>query len=438
MTLVLVLVALALVGLNAFFVAAEFSIVKVRDTRIDELVSRGVRRAAAVRHVLQHLDAYLSATQLGITLSSLGLGWIGEPAFAHLLEPVFAGLGRGSSLATHSAALTLSFLLITFLHVVFGELAPKTLAIERAESVALWVSGPIQVFRALFYPLIWSLNGAANLAVRLLGLEPASEASLAHSQEELRMILAMSSRSGLLGSSHARLLEKALGFSDRTVRQIMIPRGDIVYLDANRSDEENLAVVHASGHTRYPLCDGDLDRVVGIVHIKDLFLNPVAAGTFHDLRAVAHEPLFLPESLGLDRALAAFQKQRLHMAVVLDEYGGTSGIVTLEDVVEELIGEVQDEFDEEAPKVQRLPDGRIVADASLSLEEAEREIGIPAETDEEVDTLGGLVLARLGRIARVGDAVEIAGHRVEVARVRGRRIVRLTIHPPAARTVGTP
>ncbi len=438
MSLALVLVALALVGLNAFFVATEFAIVKVRDTRIEELVAKGVRRAVAARRVLRDLDAYLSATQLGITLASLGLGWIGEPAFARWFEPVFAGLGPQRTVATHSAALACSFLLITFLHVVFGELAPKTLAIERPLAIALWSAGPIRLFRILFYPLIWTLNGSATLTLRAMGLPPASEASLAHSQEELRIILSMSSRSGLLPSSRARLLEKALGFADRTVRQILIPRADTVYLDTNRSAEENLAVVRATGHTRYPLCDGDLDRVIGILHIKDLFLRPAQAGSNYDLRALAREPLFLPESLRLDRALSAFQKQRLHMAAVLDEYGGTSGIVTLEDVVEELIGEIQDEFDEEAPKVQPLPDGRILVDASVPLDEAEREIGIPLGSDEEVDTLGGLVVARLGRIARAGDEVDIGGRRIEVTRVRGRRIVRLTIHPAGAETARAP
>jgi CBS domain containing-hemolysin-like protein len=432
MSLLFVFLAFGLVALNAFFVATEFAIVKVRDTRIEELVSKGVRRAEAARRVLRELDTYLSATQVGITLASLGLGWIGEPAFAGWFEPVFARLGPGRTVATHSAALACSFLLITFLHVVFGELAPKTLAIERPLAIALWSAAPIRLFRILFYPLIWALNGSAGLALRLLGLARASEASLAHSQEELRIVLSMSSRSGLIGPGHARILEKAIGFADRTVRQILIPRADTVYLDTNRSPEENLSLVRSTGHTRYPLCDGDLDRVVGIVHIKDLFLRQREAGAACDLREIAREPLFFPESLGLDDALAAFQKQHLHMALVLDEYGGTSGIVTLEDVVEELIGEIQDEFDQEAPKVQRVGDGVFLVDASLGLEEARKETGIPLETDEEVDTLGGLVLARLGRIARAGDSVEVGGTKLEVTRVRGRRILRVLVRAPAA------
>jgi CBS domain containing-hemolysin-like protein len=428
MDLLYILLALGLVALNAFFVATEFAIVKVRETRIEELVDRGVRRAIAAREVLRNLDAYLSATQLGITFASLGLGWVGEHAFARLVAPLVSWMDGGSQIAAHSIAFTLSFLLLTFLHVVFGELAPKTLAIERPETTALVVSRPIQIFRFLFHPLIWTLNGSANLAIRLMGLPPQSEESLAHSEEELRMILAVSHRSGVLSETHARLLENALDFADRNVRQIMVPRGDIVFLDANRSYADNIAVAREGGHTRYPLCDGDLDRVIGVIHIKDLFLSPPVGGGEAELRAIARQPLFLPESLQIERLLAMFQKQHVHLGMVIDEYGGTSGVVTLEDVLEELTGEIQDEFDEETPKIQTLPDGRLLVDAGLSRDELEK-LGIEEETDDEVDTLGGLVLARLGRIARVGDTVALGGRRVEVNRVRGRRILRLIVHP---------
>ncbi len=425
-----VLLALGLVFLNAFFVATEFAIVKVRDTRIEELVSLGVKRAAATREVLRNLTAYLSACQLGITIASLGLGWVGEPAFARLIEPLLPGTGPGKSIATHSAALTLAFLLIMFLHVVLGEQAPKTIAIERAEGIALVVSRPIRIFHACFFPLIWLLNGAASLSVRLLGLTPPAEASVAHSEEELRMVLAMSRRSGLLSSRHAQLLENALDFADRTVRQIMVPRGDIAYLDVNRTNSENLSVARKGGHTRYPLCDGDLDHVVGVVNIKDLFLTPPETGETSDLRRLAREPLLFPESLELERALALFQKRHLHLGVVIDEYGGTSGIVTLEDVLEELTGEIQDEFDVEPPKVVDLADGRMSVDATLPRDEVEERLGIREDIEEEVDTLGGMVLARLGRIARAGDVVELGGRRIEVTRTRGRRIVSLLVYPP--------
>jgi len=309
MDLLHIVLALLLVALNAFFVATEFSIVKVRRTRIDELVDQGHRRAVAVREVLAHLDAYLSATQLGITLTSLGLGWVGEPAFAHLLEPLFRSLGFLSPVATHTSAITLAFLVITFLHVVFGELAPKTLAIERAEATALLASRPIRAFAWLFHPLIVVLNGAAGFAVRLMGLPPISDAERAHSEEELRMILAVSHRSGILSEDHARLLENVLDFADRSVRQIMVPRGDIVFLDVNRSYADNLSTAREFGHTRYPLCDGDLDTIVGVVHIKDLFLSPPVGGGEVDLRSIAREPLFLPESLDLESVLQLLRRE---------------------------------------------------------------------------------------------------------------------------------
>ena len=426
--LLYVLLALGLVVLNAFFVATEFAIVRVRTTRIDELVAKGVRRAAATRTVLQDLNAYLSACQLGITLASLGLGWVGgSPAFAHLLEPLFAGLGSWAGVTAHSAAIALAFAVITVLHVVLGEQAPKMVAIERAEGVALLVAWPIRVFHLLFFPFTWAMNALSGLAVRALGLNPVAEGSLAHSEEELRMILSVSQRSGTLPEAHAELLENALDFTERAVRQIMVPRADIVWLDARRPAEDNVRVVRESAHTRYPLCEGDVDHVVGVLNLKDLFLQPPGG----DLRQLARKPLFVPENVSIDRVLRQFQRSRTHLAVVIDEYGGTSGVVTIEDVLEELIGEIQDEFDEEAPKVQDLGGGRLSVDASVPADEIAETLGIEDGADEEVDTLGGLVLARLGRIARPGDVVTLGGRRVEVSRMRGRRIVRLTVHPAA-------
>jgi CBS domain containing-hemolysin-like protein len=431
--LLLALLALGLVGANAFFVATEFAIVKVRVTRIDELVSRGVKRAAATREVLRDLNAYLSACQLGITLASLGLGWVGEPAFAGLLEPLFVGLGAAGGVATHTVAATLAFVAITALHVVLGELVPKTLAIERAVATSLLVAWPIRVFYRVFYPFIWSMNELSNLGVRLLGLEPVSETALAHTEEELRMIVARSRKWGVLSDLHAGLLARALDFADHTVRQIMLPRGDIVFLDVNRSHEENLRIARESGHTRYPLCDGDLDRVLGVVHIKDLFVHADELPSRRDLRSIAREPMFVPESLLIEKLLALFQRKRVHMGIVIDEYGGASGIVTLEDVLEELTGEIQDEFDREEPKVQKLPDGRLSVDAALPLDEIPEALGIAGQEDEEVDTFGGLVVATLGRMPRVGDAVVLDGRTVQVSRMRGRRILRLIVEPPASR-----
>ncbi|HJQ97122.1 MAG TPA: hemolysin family protein [Candidatus Polarisedimenticolaceae bacterium] len=425
MSLALIVAALCVVAINAFFVAAEFAIVRVRATRIEELVGSGVRRAAAARDVLRRLDDSISACQLGITLASLALGWIGEPAFAHLLEPAFAFLGAASAAAAHTLAIAVSFFIIMFLHVVLGELVPKTIAITHAENTALLVAWPLRLFRFLFYPLIAFMNGTANLAVRAMGLTPPSEASLAHSEAELRMILAVSRRSGALSEAHGRLLSAALDFPDRAVRQLMVPRADILYLDLKWGYDENRRKALEYGHTRFPLCDGGVDHVIGIVHVKDLFMAAETAPP--NLRALARPPLYFPESASIQQVLARFQKQRVHLGIVVDEYGGTAGLVTLEDVLEELIGEIQDEFDQESPRVQKLPDGRLLIDASMTVSELESIADVHEDFDEEVDTVGGLVLARLGRIARVGDAIAFGGRRIEVARTRGRRILRVFV-----------
>ncbi len=432
MDVVLVLVALAVVAINAFFVAAEFAIVRVRVTRIEELVQRGVRRAAAAREVLRHLDAMISACQLGITLASLALGWIGEPAFAHLLEPWFAPLGRFGTGAAHTVAIAASFLLITFLHVVVGELVPKTVAISHAESTALAVSWPLRFFRFLFYPLIAIMNRAANLLVKAMRLTPPTDASLAHSEAELRMILAVSRKSGVLSESHGRLLANALDFADRAVRQIMVPRGDVLWLDLNRSYAENSARAREFGHTRLPLCDGTIDHVVGIVHVKDLFGAPPPSADPKKLQTLARPPLYVPENAKIQQALALFQRQKFHLGIVVDEYGGTAGLVTLEDILEELIGDIQDEFDQESPKVQTQTDGRLLLDAALTIAELEAVTGAHEVIDEDVDTIGGLVQARLGRLARVGDAIPFGGRTLEVIRVKGRRILRVAVSKPKA------
>ena len=429
MAVVLLACAFLMVAINAFFVAAEFAIVRVRATRIEELVQRGVRRAEAAREVLRHLDAAISACQLGITLASLALGWIGEPAFAHLLEPAFAWAGRFREGAAHTLAIGLSFLLITFLHVVVGELVPKTLAITHAESTVLAVSWPLRFFRFLFYPLIAFMNGTANVLVRGLGLVAPTEESLAHSEAELRMILAVSRKSGALTESHGRLLSNALDFPDRAVRQIMVPRADVLWLDLNRSFAENVDRAREFGHTRLPLCDGTIDRVVGIIHVKDLFIAPPRPAGVPDLTSLARTPLYVPEAAKIQQALALFQRQRLHLGIVVDEYGGTAGLVTLEDVLEELIGDIQDEFDQEAPRVQTQPDGRLLLDAALTIDELARATGAHEDVQEDVETIGGLVQARLGRLARVGDVVPFAGRTLEVVRIRGRRILRVAVAP---------
>lgn len=420
------LLAAFLVFLNAFFVAAEFAIVKVRSTRVQELVREGVRGSGAIQAAIQNIDSYLSATQLGITLASLGLGWIGEPAFASLVAPALAAVGIWSATVVHSVSVTLAFALITFLHIVLGELAPKSLAIRRPEETSLVVAPLLRLFYRFFYPALWFLNASSNFFLRLLYIAPASESELAHSEEELRLLLAESHRIGTLSASKRKLLENVFDYTRRSAKHIMVPRAEIVYLSLLRSFEENLETIRQSQHTRYPLCDTDIDHVIGMIHAKDLFQSPGQAETA-DLVKIKRDILFVPESRPLDLLQRDFQQRRVHMAVVVDEYGGTSGLVTLEDILEEIVGEIQDEFDTEAPRMEATPDGYLV-DGLVLLDELANRLGIPVPEHESA-TLGGFVIARLGRIARIGDSVGLDGYTAKVIELKGRRVSKLLLMP---------
>ena len=424
-----ILLAFFLVFLNGFFVATEFALVKVRATRLAELAKKGNRSAALAETLVERLDAYLSATQLGITLASLGLGWVGEPAFAHLFEPFFHGLPFLKEAVAHTASLTTAFVLITFLHIVFGELAPKSLAIQRAEATTLAVARPIMAFHWLFYPFIWSLNGLANLTLRLLRLGPASEHDTTHSEEEIQMLLAHSHAGGRIPVMRQRLLQNVFTFGRRTARQMMIPRTDVIVLSIDQPFAQFVEQVRKSGHTRYPVCEGDLDKVLGILHIKDL---PETDPGREGLIAVLRPPLFVPESMGAERLLLNFQEQRQHLAIVVDEYGGASGILTLEDVLEELVGEVQDEFDEEAPQLLKVRQGGYLVSAGMLLDAVAAQLGITLEEELDADTIGGYVQLKLGTLGRVGDQVPLGSYVVRVVETRGRRLIRLLILPETA------
>ena len=354
------ILAIFLVFLNAFFVTAEFAIVKVRATRIEERLREGVRGAAATQNILQNLDSYLPVTQLGITLASLGLGWIGEPAFASLIAPFFSVLGVWSPAVVHSISLTLAFAAITFLHIVLGELAPKYLAIQRPEAVALAVAVPLRAFRRLLYPALWMLKSSSNALLGILGIDRASDSELVHSEEELRLLLAESHRTGALSASKRKLLENVFDYTHRSAKHIMVPRAEIVYLTLRKSLAENLEIIRNNQHTRYPLCESDIDHVVGMIHTKDLFQPAEGVRDVGDLLRLKREILIVPESRPLELLQRDFQQRRVHMALVVDEYGGTSGLVTLEDVLEEIVGEIQDEFDAEPPKMEATGDGYVV------------------------------------------------------------------------------
>src|SRR2546427_8252587 len=430
---VLVLVALWLVLLNAFFVAAEFAMVRVRTTRIAEIARAGDWRAKAVEAAQRRLDAFLSATQLGVTLTSLGLGWIGEPAFAHLLAPVFKTLGITSERVIENTSIPVAFALITFLHIVLGELVPKSYTIRRTEQVALWVALPIRAFQVVFTPALWLLGRTAAATLRLLGVTAETSGDLAHSEEELRMVLAEAHRVGTPSGPKRELLENVIDYTERTARHVMIPRADIAYVSLAQSLEENLAVVTQTAATRYPLAATDIDHVIGMVHVKDLFNRRDQLRSSEDLAALKREILFVPETRPLDALQKDFQQRRTHMAIVVDEYGGTSGLVTLEDVIEEIVGEIQDEFDREPPNVEETPQG-LVFDGLMLVDDVAERLGVKLAETADVSTLGGFVTAQVGRMRRPGDRVAVEGYDLSVAEVKGRRVTKVL----AARRPGVP
>ena len=429
--LIFIASALLLVGLNGFFVNAEFSIVKVRETRIQELIRRGNKRANTVLKLIDNMDEYLSATQLGITLASLGLGWIGEPAFAKLFEPALHSMGLDNPVLTHTLAGGAAFLLITFLHIVLGELAPKSVAIQQPERSSLWTAAPLVFFYRVSYPLIWVLNGTATRFLRMVGIQPTSETELAHSEEELRILLSRSSEHGLIDRNKKRLLMKVFSFAQRTVRQVMVPSVEVKYLDVRKSLEENLELARQQKHTRFPLCEGTLDRVLGLIHVKDLFWNYKMLGPVLDLKTLKRQTLFVPENQRIDSLLAEFRSSRIHMAIVVDEFGSAVGIVTLEDVLEELVGEIQDEFDLETPPImiREGEGGTYLVNGRALVEEVEEALDLQLE-DAENDTVAGHVMMVLGSTAQVGDELTLgAKFHVRVVGIKGHQITDLLFIP---------
>ena len=423
------LLGLLLVLLNGFFVAAEFALVRVRPTQLDSFVDQGLRRARLARYMTQHLDAYLSATQLGITLASLGLGWIGAPAFSWLIEPVVVFFAGRNPQLVHSLGLSVSFLAITILHIVLGELTPKWVALRHARPAALLVALPLHAFYRATYPAIWLLNRAARGLTRLIGVAPPQGGGGIRDEAELRRLLA-SSPDAEVSEQKRELLDNVFELSHRVARQIMLPRQDVVYLSTTRPLAENLRLVRRSGHTRFPLCDGDLDHVTGVVHIKDLYRRE---RPLDNLKEVAREIAFVPETLELDRLLKRMRAERFHLGAVIDEYGGVSGIVTLEDVIEELVGQIHDEFDDEKPDLQRDPDGTYQVSGGMLVEELEDALGLEL-SDRDEDTIGGVVFSELGRNPVVGDRVELGPITLEVLEMQRNRVgtLRVTVHQPAA------
>ena len=418
---------LALVLLNGFFVAAEFALVKVRNTQLDMLIAKGHRRAKIARRLIRHIDATISATQLGITLVSLGLGVLVEPVFEALLGPAYALLAVTSASVRHTTAILVGFVTNTFLLVVIGELGPKAIAIRKTLPTALWTAQPLLWFCRVSFPFIWLLYLAAQWLLRRLGIQPASEADLAHSEEELRLLFATSQkRSGATPFGHDIVLN-ALDLRHRIGREVMRPRQEIVGLDTEATLTECIEVAEKSRFSRFPLCEGgDLDKTLGIVHLKDLFAMRFKARRGADLLAVAKRIIYVPETARLEKLLHLFLERKLHFAIVVDEYGGTVGMITLENILEELVGQIQDEFDQEKPMLVKTGERSWDLLGTLPLHDLAGLVGEPLEEGGMAPT-SGWVTSRLGGFPKVGDTLALGPYELRVEEMEGTRVARLKL-----------
>jgi len=414
---------LCLVAINGIFVAAEFAIVKVRATQIEPLIKTGARGAKSAKDAISNLDAYLSATQLGITISSLLLGWVGEPFVADELSPVFDFLGIANPAVVDTLAFIIAFSVVTFLTVVLGELAPKWLAIQRAQKVVLVLSGPLHLFLLLFRPVIQVLNGSATFVLGLFGVQPPRGSDVAHSEEELRLLLG---KEKAISSTGRGILLNVIELQNRTVRQVMVPRTSILYLSTQKTLEENIAIAQENQFTRYPLCEKDLDNVLGMIHLKDLFKLKGERGPGSRLLEIRREMLFVPETTALERVLSMFLARRILMAIAVDEYGGTAGLVTLENVLEELVGEIRDEFDVEPLMVQKISDTEFVVDGTMPLHDFARMFEIVPDA-KDVVTVGGYAVHLLGRVPEKGAAFRLGRWQGTIEAVEKRKVKTMRI-----------
>ena len=428
--------ALALVFANAFFVAIEFALVKVRQTQLEALVEQGRPGAATALSMRQNLDVWLSASQVGITLASLALGWIGEPAFAHLVQPLVERIVPADAAVTlsHTIAVIIAFTIITFLHIVVGEQVPKTIAIAQAERTALILSWPMRVFYVVAFPVIALLNGGTRLVLKLLGL---SQTDASHgdvlSEEELKMIFASSAEAGGIQGQRAELLSRALAMVEKTARQVLVPRSQMKSLDLELTLEEHLAAAWASGHTWLPVVRGSLDRVEGLVNVKDLFYLH-GRHELKSLSQVQKPVLFVPENITLEQLLNEFKRRNKQIAVVVDEHGGTSGLVTLADVVAEIVGKVA-ELGRKIEPMQKLPGGKLELPGTAQLDDIEHTLEVEFDVDKaQVTTIAGFMMAKLGRVPVSGDVWMMDDYRVVAVSTEGPRVVTVRIEPRVSAT----
>ncbi len=418
---------MALVFANGFFVAAEFAIISVRKTRVDQLVAEGNRGARAVRRAVSDPDSYIAATQLGITMASIGLGWIGEPALASLMQPLFAFLPIAIAEATaHSISIAIAFALVTALHIVLGELAPKTIALERAEATALLVVKPTELFMRAFWPFIRLLNGMGRAVVNLLGMRGSGGHALVHSEEELKMLVTASQEAGVLEEREEQMLHRVFGFADLTAGQVMVPRTELVAVPGDASGNALLEHIARAGYPTLPVFKDDLDNVIGILYAVDLVKALAAGRTDVSAASLAHEALTVPETMAADDLLAALRHRGVREAVVIDEYGGTAGLVTFEWLMDRIVGDARGAG---AGKITSNVDGSAEIDGLTLVTDVNEQFGVHIDEDT-FTTIGGFVMGAIGRRARVGEAIELEGRTLRVLALDGLRVSRVWLSTP--------
>ncbi len=424
-----IFVILFLLFVNAFFVAAEFSLVKVRRTRLEQLSNEGNKIAGLAIKTLDNVNAMLAAAQLGVTVASIGLGWVGEATAVRLIEPIISFIPCiNHTLTAHAIAVPTSFILVTMFHVVLGEQLPKCLSIQYPEKIALSVTKPMHIMMVIFKPFVWILTVSGNAILKLLNVPESASTQLAHSTQELDLIVDASLDQGVLNETEAEFIHNMFKFSDLTAKQVMIPRTDIVCIPYDVSFDELKQVMLDNQYTRYPVYKDTMDKIIGFIHVKDIYSLYVTGKNFA-IDNILRPILLVPETMTLDNLIIEFRKRRAQLAIVVDEFGGTSGIITLEDVLEEIIGEVQDEFDEEELNIKQISENKYVANGMMRTDEIAEFFELDEEKfdEEDIETIAGLVVKFLGRIAIVGDTVQFNGLKFTVSEVDGARITKLII-----------
>lgn len=415
------IIILALVLLNGFFVAAEFAIVKVRAAQLEHRVRHGHRRAQIAKHIVEHLDSYLSATQFGITLASLGLGWLGEPLLAGMIRSPFEAMGIFNDQAIHIVAFLISFALLTFLLISLGELGPKYIALQHPEATTLVISVPLQLFYRVFKPIIWSLNRSSTFLLRFVGITPTQVTELVHSPEELEMIVSEGARRGVLDKTEQELISSIFEFSNTTAREVMVPRTEVIAVRYDTSRENLIRVVTEEGYSRMPVYKDSLDNIVGVIYTKDLIslLEHRDLIVLQDIIRPAH---FVPDAIQISKLMRDLQERKIHMAIVIDEFGGTQGIITMEDILEEIVGEIHDEYDEVLKDVEQSADGSALVNARINIDDFNEKFGVEIPEDSEYETLNGFLSKITGRIPELQEEIRYNNLHFTVVKKTLRRI----------------